>query len=107
MNKIAELSEVETVKEIDMDPLLKVENPNDPCSTQSLSINNTTENIIRGGKEQYHLLERGFSDIKQIGIIGWGSQAPSQVQNLNDTLRSINSDIKIYINKIILRYNTR
>ena len=45
MNKIAELSEVETVKEIDMDPLLKVENPNDPCYTQSLSINNTTENI--------------------------------------------------------------
>ena len=45
MNKIAELSEVETTKEIDMDPLLKVENPNDPCSTQSLSINNTTENI--------------------------------------------------------------
>ena len=45
MNKISELSEVETKKEIDMDPLLKVENPNDPCSTQSLSINNTTENI--------------------------------------------------------------
>ena len=45
MNKIAELSEVETTKEIDMDPLLKVENPNDTCSTQNLSINNTTENI--------------------------------------------------------------
>jgi ketol-acid reductoisomerase len=70
---------------------------------EKLKINNTTENIIRGGKENYHLLNRGFSNIKQIGIIGWGSQAPSQVQNLNDTLRSINSDIKI---KVGLRENS-
>ena len=45
MNKISELSEIDTEKREDMDILLKVENPNDPCSTQNLSINNTTENI--------------------------------------------------------------
>ena len=70
---------------------------------EKLKINNTTENIIKGGKEHYHLLQKGFSNIKQIGIIGWGSQAPSQVQNLNDTLRSIQSDIKI---KVGLRENS-
>lgn len=61
------------------------------------------ENIIKGGNDKFKLLEQGFVGIKQIGIIGWGSQAPSQYQNINDSLRSINSPINL---KIGLRENS-
>ena len=71
---------------------------------ETLKLNNQTENIIRGGKDKYHLLEKGLEGINQIGIIGWGSQAPSQYQNINDSLRSINSNITL---KVGLRENSK
>jgi ketol-acid reductoisomerase len=71
---------------------------------ETLKLNNKTENIIIGGKDKYHLLEKGFEGINQIGIIGWGSQAPSQYQNINDSLRSINSNITL---KVGLRENSK
>lgn len=30
--------------------------------------------IVRGGRDLFHLLPDAFKGIKQIGVIGWGSQ---------------------------------
>ena len=35
--------------------------------------------------------------IKQVGVIGWGSQAPAQAQNLRDSFKEANMDIKVKI----------
>tara|TARA_Y200000002_G_C22655259_1_gene653197 strand:- start:223 stop:1731 length:1509 start_codon:yes stop_codon:yes gene_type:complete len=70
---------------------------------EQIKLNNRGENIIKGGHHKFHLLEKGLQGIKQIGIIGWGSQAPAQYQNINDSLRSINSNITV---KVGLRENS-
>jgi len=57
----------------------------------------TYEDILRGGRDKYALVTKAFEGIKQIGVIGWGSQAPAQAQNLRDTLSEIKSDIKVVI----------
>jgi ketol-acid reductoisomerase len=38
------------------------------------------EFIYRGGRDKFQLLPEAFKGIKQIGVIGWGSQAPAQVR---------------------------
>jgi len=57
----------------------------------------THEDILRGGRDKYTLVKNAFEGIKQIGVIGWGSQAPAQAQNLRDTLSEIKSDTKVVI----------
>ena len=37
------------------------------------------------------------ADIKKVGVIGWGSQAPAQAQNLRDSFAEANLDIKVTI----------
>ena len=37
------------------------------------------EYIYKGGRDKLHMLPEAFRGIKQIGVIGWGSQAPAQV----------------------------
>jgi ketol-acid reductoisomerase len=37
------------------------------------------EYIYKGGRDKLHKLPEAFRGIKQIGVIGWGSQAPAQV----------------------------
>ena len=70
---------------------------------EKLKLHKHEENIVLGGKDKYNLLDKGLEGIKQIGIIGWGSQSPAQYQNINDSLRSINSNIDL---KIGLRENS-
>ena len=36
------------------------------------------EYIYRGGRDKFDKLPQAFAGIKQIGVIGWGSQAPAQ-----------------------------
>lgn len=56
------------------------------------------EGIIRGGRDKFNLLSKAFANIKQIGVIGWGSQAPAQAQNLRDSFKAANiKDIKVLI----------
>ncbi|KAJ8492451.1 hypothetical protein OPV22_014172 [Ensete ventricosum] len=62
------------------------------------------EYIVRGGRDLFHLLPDAFEGIKQIGVIGWGSQGPAQAQNLRDSLAAANSDIVV---KIGLRKGSR
>ncbi|KAJ4849264.1 hypothetical protein Tsubulata_018516 [Turnera subulata] len=62
------------------------------------------EYIVRGGRDLFHLFPDAFKGIKQIGVIGWGSQGPAQAQNLRDSLAAANSDIVV---KIGLRKGSR
>jgi ketol-acid reductoisomerase len=52
---------------------------------------------VKGGTHLYPKCAEVFAaqGIKKIGVIGWGSQAPAQAQNLADTL--VGSDIKVTI----------
>uniref|UniRef100_A0A0D6QTV5 Ketol-acid reductoisomerase, chloroplastic n=1 Tax=Araucaria cunninghamii TaxID=56994 RepID=A0A0D6QTV5_ARACU len=55
------------------------------------------EYIVRGGRDLFKLLPEAFKGIKQIGVIGWGSQGPAQAQNLRDSLVEAKSDIVVKI----------
>mmetsp|Transcript_8261 Transcript_8261/g.19255 ORF Transcript_8261/g.19255 Transcript_8261/m.19255 type:complete len:560 (+) Transcript_8261:63-1742(+) len=57
----------------------------------------TKEDILRGGRDKFPLVSKAFEGMKQIGVIGWGSQAPAQGQNLKDTLKEIGSDINVKV----------
>ncbi|MEU2867062.1 ketol-acid reductoisomerase [Streptomyces mirabilis] len=44
------------------------------------------EAIVRGGRHLFDRLGTAFEGVRQIGVIGWGSQGPAQAQNLRDSL---------------------
>ncbi|MDA8160090.1 MAG: ketol-acid reductoisomerase [Desulfobacteraceae bacterium] len=54
--------------------------------TEIITLAGTKEQIVRGGRDRFHLLPKAFAGIKQIGVIGWGSQGPAQAQNLKESL---------------------
>jgi len=53
---------------------------------EEIRLADTTEYIVRGGRDLFPLLPRAFEGIRQIGVIGWGSQGPAQAMNLRDSL---------------------
>jgi ketol-acid reductoisomerase len=53
------------------------------------------ETIVAGGRHLFEKLPQAFEGIKQIGVIGWGSQGPAQAQNLRDSLEG--TDIKVKV----------
>ncbi|PSC69959.1 acetohydroxy acid isomeroreductase isoform B [Micractinium conductrix] len=57
----------------------------------------TEEYIYRGGRDKYSKLPEAFKGIKQVGVIGWGSQAPAQAQNLRDSFAEAGMDTKVVI----------
>merc|ERR1719503_11230 len=64
---------------------------------EDVSMGDTTETILRGGRDLFPLLPEAFKGIEKIGFIGWGSQAPAQAQNLKDSLVEAGSDITVSI----------
>jgi ketol-acid reductoisomerase len=56
---------------------------------------NGTEQIVKGGRHLYPLLPKAFAGVKQIGVIGWGSQGPAQAQNLRDSLEGTGIKVKV------------
>ena len=54
--------------------------------TEIITLAGTKEQIVRGGRDRFPLLAKAFAGIKQIGVIGWGSQGPAQAQNLKESL---------------------
>ena len=64
-------------------------------ATETLKLADTEETIVRGGRDKFHLLPKAFAGIKQIGVIGWGSQGPAQAQNLRDSLEGTDIRVKI------------
>ncbi|EOY28022.1 Ketol-acid reductoisomerase isoform 2 [Theobroma cacao] len=71
---------------------------------EKISLAGHDEYIVRGGRHLFPLLGDAFKGIKQIGVIGWGSQGPAQAQNLRDSLAEAKSDIVV---KIGLRKGSR
>jgi len=69
----------------------------DIFKTEDVQLAETTETIVKGGRDLFPLLPKAFEGIKNIGFIGWGSQAPAQAQNLRDSLVEVGSDIKVSI----------
>ena len=61
--------------------------------------NGNTEYVVRGGRDLLPLLPKAFEGIKQIGVIGWGSQGPAQAQNLRDSLEGTSIKVKVGLQK--------
>ena len=55
------------------------------------------EFIVRGGRDKFSLLPEAFKGISQIGVIGWGSQAPAQGLNIKESCASAGLDIKVKV----------
>ena len=53
------------------------------------------EYIVRGGRDKFPALKEAFKAIKTVGVIGWGSQAPAQAQNLMDSFAASGMDVKV------------
>ncbi|CAM8882708.1 unnamed protein product [Rhodiola kirilowii] len=64
---------------------------------EKISLAGYDEYIVRGGRNLFPLLPEAFKGVKQIGVIGWGSQGPAQAQNLRDSLAEAKSDIVVKI----------
>ncbi|XP_060209501.1 ketol-acid reductoisomerase, chloroplastic-like [Lycium barbarum] len=71
---------------------------------EKVTLSGHDEYIVKGGRDLFKLLPDAFKGIKQIGVIGWGSQGPAQAQNLRDSLAEAKSDIVV---KIGLRKGSR
>lgn len=69
----------------------------DVFSPVEVKLADTTETIVKGGRDLFPLLPKAFEGIKKIGVIGWGSQAPAQAQNLRDSLNEANAGITVTI----------
>ncbi len=61
----------------------------------TLNLEGRQEQIVKGGRHLFPLLPKAFEGIKQIGVIGWGSQGPAQAQNLRDSLVGTGINVKI------------
>ena len=53
---------------------------------ETIKIAGREERVVKGGRHLFPLLPKAFQGVKQIGVIGWGSQGPAQAQNLRDSL---------------------
>ncbi|GAB3436575.1 ketol-acid reductoisomerase [Flindersiella endophytica] len=52
----------------------------------TIELAGTTESIVRGGRNLFPLLPKALAGVRQISVIGWGSQARAQALNLRDSL---------------------
>lgn len=62
---------------------------------EKVTLGNTEEYIVRGGRHLFSKLPEAFKGIKQIGVLGWSSQGPAQAQNLRDSLKDTDITVKI------------
>lgn len=63
--------------------------------TEVIEVAGVQERIVRGGRDRFPLLPKAFEGIKQIGVIGWGSQGPAQAQNLRESLEGSGIKVKV------------
>ena len=64
-------------------------------SIDTVKMSDRTEQIVKGGRHLFPLLAKAFAGVKQIGVIGWGSQGPAQAQNLRDSLEGTGIKVKV------------
>ncbi|MFO7760735.1 MAG: ketol-acid reductoisomerase [Desulfobia sp.] len=63
--------------------------------TKNIKLADTEETIVKGGRDLLPLLPKALEGVKQIGVIGWGSQGPAQAQNFRDSLAGSKIQIKV------------
>ncbi|MBM3217034.1 ketol-acid reductoisomerase [Candidatus Poribacteria bacterium] len=63
--------------------------------TEVIRLADTEERIVRGGRDRFPLLAKAFAGVRQIGVIGWGSQGPAQAQNLRESLEGTGIRVKV------------
>lgn len=61
----------------------------------TIDLEGRKEQIVKGGRHLFPLLPKALEGIKQIGVIGWGSQGPAQAQNLRDSLEGTGIIVKV------------
>jgi ketol-acid reductoisomerase len=61
----------------------------------TIDLGDRKEQIVKGGRDLLPLLPRAFEGVRQIGVIGWGSQGPAQAQNLRDSLAGSSIKVKV------------
>jgi ketol-acid reductoisomerase len=64
-------------------------------AVDTVKMSDRTEQIVKGGRHLFPLLAKAFAGVKQIGVIGWGSQGPAQAQNLRAALEGTGIKVKI------------
>src|SRR5215475_6299469 len=64
-------------------------------SVDTVKMSDHSEQIVKGGRHLFPLLAKAFAGVKQIGVIGWGSQGPAQAQNLRDSLAGTGIKVKV------------
>src|SRR3954468_20780517 len=64
-------------------------------NVERLDFGSQSEQVVKGGRHLLPLLSKAFAGIKQIGVIGWGSQGPAQAQNLRDSLAGTDIRVKV------------
>ena len=64
-----------------------------------IELNGRKEEVVVGGRNLFSLLPKAFEGVKQIGVIGWGSQGPAQAQNLRDSLEGTGIRVKVGLRK--------
>jgi ketol-acid reductoisomerase len=62
---------------------------------ETIDLQGHTEQIVKGGRHLFPLLPKALAGIKQIGVIGWGSQGPAQAQNLRESLEGTGIKVKV------------
>jgi len=62
---------------------------------ETISFRGHSEQVVRGGRHLFPLLPKAFEGVKQVGVIGWGSQGPAQAQNLADSLEGTGIRVKV------------
>jgi ketol-acid reductoisomerase len=61
----------------------------------TVNMGDRVEQIVKGGRNLFPLLPKALAGVKQIGVIGWGSQGPAQAQNLRDSLEGTGIKVKV------------
>ena len=67
--------------------------------TETIEMGGHKETVLRGGRHLLPLLPSAFAGIRQIGVIGWGSQGPAQAQNLRDSLEGTGIRVTVGLRK--------
>ena len=67
--------------------------------SQKINLYDKEELVYKKDNNSTSFFENSLNDsnIKKIGVIGWGSQGKAQAQNLRDTINKLNMDIPITI----------
>ena len=62
---------------------------------EKITLSGNEEFIVRGGRDLFEQLPQALEGIRQIGVIGWGSQGPAQALNLRESLQGSAITVKV------------